>query len=175
MAEYLVIGSSPCEETCAQVGEPNYRRKASQECLMFIKAIRKVCGDPPKGARLHTKSFLHDFGVYHEVVCSYENEKGAAYAYKCEAEAPQTWEEGGIRRDADGSFHFNITLPDGIDGFVSDWTFSREGNELTIIGNIYNDKKGRFVDGDYIHLSAVVSVDMTTRIVTTKNSKYLLV
>jgi len=93
MIDYMTIGSTPCEEECAQVGSENYRDRAIAECRRFIDLIRKKLGDEPPNAQLAVKGFPHDFGTYYEVVCKYsdEDEKAQAYAYKCESDAPTTW------------------------------------------------------------------------------------
>jgi hypothetical protein len=95
MRDYLSIGPTPCEEPCAQVGDPNYRAKALAECRRFLHLLRKTFGPEPAGARLRIQAFPHDFGTYHEVVCLFETEIEAsvAYAFRCEAETPATWEE----------------------------------------------------------------------------------
>ena len=92
--DYFCIGPTPHEEDCAQVGQPDYRTKALAECRRFIQLIRATVGPEPAGARLAIKSFEHDFGVYHEVVCYFEanNEAAREYAIRCENDAPATWE-----------------------------------------------------------------------------------
>ncbi|HSX79998.1 MAG TPA: hypothetical protein VLQ80_15675 [Candidatus Saccharimonadia bacterium] len=94
MRNYFVIGSSPYEEDCIQVGAPDYYPKALQECQRFITLLRTILGPEPEGARLAIKAFDHDFGEYHEVVCWFdtENEAARAYAARCENEMPATWE-----------------------------------------------------------------------------------
>ena len=95
MFDYINIGPAPAEEDCAQVGDDDdYYVKAKIECRKFIELIRKELGPEPEGAKLVVKSFPHDFGNYCEVVCRYdvENEKAVEYAFKCEADAPTTWE-----------------------------------------------------------------------------------
>jgi hypothetical protein len=95
MREYVNIGSSPVEEDCAQVGDPDYPTRAREECRRFIELIRMRLGPEPEGARLVIKAFPHDFGTYHEVVCWYDDEmpKSVDYAFKCESDAPSRWEE----------------------------------------------------------------------------------
>ena len=95
MRDYMTIGSSPCDESCVSVGEPNYYPRAQEECARFIELIRKKLGEEPPGARLATKSFPHDFGTYHEVVCHFEDsdEEARIYALRCESEAPRTWQD----------------------------------------------------------------------------------
>lgn len=94
MRDFIEIGSSPCDEDCAQVGEPDFHEKATKEMRRYIDLIRKKLGPEPEGARLGIKWFPHDFGSYGEVVCYFEddNEKAREYAFKCEAEAPANWE-----------------------------------------------------------------------------------
>jgi hypothetical protein len=101
MKDYIEIGSSPCDEDCAQVGEADYERKARTDCTLYIGAIRKKLGKEPQGARLAIKKFAHDFGTYMEVVCHYDDnfQKAEEYAFKCESEAPTTWKEVGMEKD----------------------------------------------------------------------------
>lgn len=98
MRDFIEIGPAPFEEDCAQVGDPDYQRQATAECRAFIEAIRRKLGPEPEGAYLKVKWFDHDFGSYCQVVCFFEDDNPQAvdYAYKCEAEAPATWEEVGM-------------------------------------------------------------------------------
>jgi hypothetical protein len=93
--DYIDIGPSPADEECAQVGSPDYAQRAREECNRFIDLIRQVMGPEPEGARLAVKSNPHDFGAYYEVVCYYDtdNEEASKYAYRCEGEAPSTWDD----------------------------------------------------------------------------------
>lgn len=95
MRDYLTIGSAPCDEDCAQVGQPHYLWQARNECQRFIQLIRTKLGPEPEGARLAVTSFPHAFGDYLEVVGHFDTDVPAAadYAYRCESEAPATWEE----------------------------------------------------------------------------------
>jgi hypothetical protein len=63
MRDYISIGSTPCEESCAQVGQPDYARKARAECIRFIQLLRRRFGSEPEGAWLSVKAFDHDFGT----------------------------------------------------------------------------------------------------------------
>jgi hypothetical protein len=58
MRDVLPIGSSPCEEPCAQVGQPEYYQKARQECRRFMQWLRQHLGPEPEGARLAVTSGL---------------------------------------------------------------------------------------------------------------------
>lgn len=97
MRDYISIGSTPCDEECAQVGDSDYRSKAINECKRFIELIRKVNGPEPElsTAILLTKSFPHDFGTYYEVVVQFddEDEIGLDYALFVEGNSPQRWDE----------------------------------------------------------------------------------
>ena len=95
MREYIELGSSPCDEECAQVGQADYETAARiRECLRFIDAIRAKLGPEPPGARLVVKGFSHDYGTYYEVVCWYDPkiDESVEYAFRCESESPKTWE-----------------------------------------------------------------------------------
>jgi hypothetical protein len=92
--ETLEIGSSPCNEECAQVGSDGYYERAQDECKRFIALIREKIGKEPEGARLFIKSNAHDFGTYYEVAVKFDPEDQAAteYAYRCESDAPRFWD-----------------------------------------------------------------------------------
>lgn len=94
MRHFFTLGSTPIEEDCAQVGEPDYRRRALHECWQFIQLLRDTFGPEPEGTELRTKSFEHDFGMYYEAVCYFDTDLPASidYASRCESEAPTTWE-----------------------------------------------------------------------------------
>ena len=97
MRDYIDIGSSPAEEDCAQVGSPDYYKRARTECARFIELIRKTLGPEPEGAQLSVKSNPHDFATYYSVVCYFEedDEEARNYAFRCEAEAPARWDTNG--------------------------------------------------------------------------------
>ena len=92
MIDYISIGSSPTDEDWAQVSSENYLSKAIEECRRFIGLLRKKFEDEPEGARLKVKSFPHDFGTYHEVVCYYDDaiKESFEYALLLEGNTPQT-------------------------------------------------------------------------------------
>jgi hypothetical protein len=96
--DYMFIGPSPSNESCAQVGDPDYARNAKAECRLFIDAIRNHCGREPEGARLLTRGQGCDMGLYYEVCVQYDGSDAAArdYAFHVEANAPTTWEEGRV-------------------------------------------------------------------------------
>lgn len=96
--DYLHIGPVPAEEKCEQVGPSCDYAKMKRECNAFIAAIRTVCGPEPDGANLKLLRQEHDFGSYYEVVCWYDkdNEEARGYAFRVEAEAPNTWADAGM-------------------------------------------------------------------------------
>jgi hypothetical protein len=99
MRDFINIGSTPADEDCLQVGKPEcISINQKKECQAFIEAIRKKLGQEPAGAQLTVKGFDHEFGRYFEVVCYYDDTlpESEAYAYKCESDAPQTWNEVGM-------------------------------------------------------------------------------
>lgn len=95
MRDYLVIGATPAEEACAQVGSPDYKTRMIKEINAFINQLLRQFGPEPKGAEIRVKAFPHDFGTYHEVVVFFDdnNEEAVNYAYKIENEAATRWDE----------------------------------------------------------------------------------
>lgn len=93
MRDYIEIGPTPADEPCAQVGETDYEERAAGECKRFIALIRKTLGPEPEGARLVVRANNHDFGVYYNVVCRYDDSfpDAVSYAFRAESEAPARW------------------------------------------------------------------------------------
>lgn len=94
MRDYLSIGSTPCDEPCAQVGSDGYHDQTRRESAAYIAQLRRMFGPEPEGASLRVKSFPHDYGSYHEVVCYFDDQLPASmeYAFKCEREGPANWD-----------------------------------------------------------------------------------
>jgi hypothetical protein len=100
MVETIEIGSTPCDEQCAQVGDSDYPERSRAECRAFINLISRTMGEPPEGVGLFIKSNAHDFGTYREVAVKVggmltpqAREKALEYAYRCESESPTMWDE----------------------------------------------------------------------------------
>ena len=95
MNQWIDVGSSPTDESCAQVGSPDYYPRARRECRVYIRQLRRMHGPEPDGARLAIQRNPHDFGTYLSVVCHYEPTKQASidYAFRCENQSPANWDE----------------------------------------------------------------------------------
>lgn len=91
--EFLTLGSTPCDEPCAQVGEIDYKNRARKDCAHWLKQLKKEFGEPPEGGRWGTCWFEHDFGNYVEVVLYFSNEVSAVFAYNVENNLPAHWED----------------------------------------------------------------------------------
>ena len=58
---------------------------------------------------------------------------------------------------------------------LKDWSIvKRYGNDVVIIGKVYNDIKGRFNDGEEIVTSRVLQADFVNGVIETRNSVYHL-
>jgi len=103
MLDYMDIGGEPAAEECfpfTEVGHEQFNAaKSKKVCRIFIEQIRRQLGDEPFGASLRVKTFHHEHGDYHEVVCYYnDNDADAAdYAMKCQNEMPQKWDEEALK------------------------------------------------------------------------------
>ena len=93
--DYLDLGSAPSDENCAQLGvDDSYEARARRECRALIGQLKRLCGDPPPGARFRIMSNSHDFGTYYSVAIEYDpnDEDAVAYAYRCDEESPDQWD-----------------------------------------------------------------------------------
>ncbi len=93
--EYLNIGSSPVDESCAQVGTDNYRKQARLELNVLARQMRRIHPEPEDGSAYYSiKGFAHDFGTYHELVAMFDpdNEAACRWAYQAEELLPENWD-----------------------------------------------------------------------------------
>ena len=99
MRDFLYIGSAPHEEDCAQVGTPDYSRRALAECRRFMGQIERHYPAPEHSdCYLTIKREGHDFGSYYEVAAVFDCTDQAAcdWAYDIEADrlgVLRTWED----------------------------------------------------------------------------------
>lgn len=96
MKDFLYLGPVPCDESCAQVGDNDFRRKATIEMKAYISLLkRKFPLTEESGVTLRIKWENHDFGAYGEVVAEYDyhNEEALAYALRIENNLPYEWDE----------------------------------------------------------------------------------
>lgn len=95
MRDYIDIGSTPCDEDCAQVGSGDYRKRARVELQAFVNQLYRQFGNGPDGAELRVKAFPHDFGTYHEVVAYFDDTLPLSieWAFKVENECPESWDD----------------------------------------------------------------------------------
>lgn len=99
MKDSVSIGCSPACEDCAQAGELDYPSKARKECLAFIHQLKRQFGQEPDGARLFIKSNSHDFGIYYEVECYFDDSipESMDYAFRLETESPEKWDKEAMK------------------------------------------------------------------------------
>ena len=96
MKNYLTLGSTPCDENCAQVGSDNYYDQSQIELHIYGKYIHRLFPEilKSKTLSLKIKSFPHDFGTYRELVLYYDysNEEELSLAYSIDEFIPHTWD-----------------------------------------------------------------------------------
>lgn len=99
MKDYLSIGSSPPDESCAQVGTNDYYEQSLKECTAFKHQLERIFqnkdGELPEGCYFSIKSFPHEFGTYREVVCYFDddNEESSNFAFNVEQNTPDKWDK----------------------------------------------------------------------------------
>ncbi len=98
MIDFLEFDTTPCYETCAQVGEDNYRERAKKEALKYIQMLEKRYPNKPEKSRFAIKWFPHDFGAYAQVVIFYDDQdyESLAYAFHVENHLPANWDDDRI-------------------------------------------------------------------------------
>ena len=100
--DYIVIGSTPVDESCAQVSrEKQYRSQMMIEAIVYREQLIRQHGSPPRGSRVAVKTFVHEFGPYAQVVCCYSSQAGEEYALKVEGEVLSEWDNQAKRRLAE--------------------------------------------------------------------------
>lgn len=94
MMDFLTLGPTPSEESCAQVGRDDYDRMSRIECRVYLDQLRRTFPEPERGY-FKIKSFPHDFGSYREVCAVYdENDQEAIdWAFNVENNGPAEWDD----------------------------------------------------------------------------------
>lgn len=89
--DYIEITCSPFGEDCVQIGDNDYRRKATVELAAFKAQLERIWPD----GDFQIKWFPHDFGSYGEVVAWMHGEDAVqtSIAYEAEANTPEFWDE----------------------------------------------------------------------------------
>jgi hypothetical protein len=96
MKDYLYLGPVPCDEDCAQVGDPDYRKNAIREMKAYINQLEREFPDWERdGVEFRIVWQNHDFGAYGEVVVDYNDADDAStsYAFEIESNLPYNWDE----------------------------------------------------------------------------------
>jgi hypothetical protein len=97
---HIELGPVPAEESCAQVGAPDYERDARRECGVYKRMLERMF-PVPEGveARFTVRKYPHDFGSYFEVCVAYGSRDGhgisaapSDYAFRVESESPLHWD-----------------------------------------------------------------------------------
>ena len=122
MRDYLTLGPTPAEEPCAQVGTAQYAEKTRSETRAYINQLHRQFGEPPGLSFFKVKRFPHEFGSYHEVVITFddENEEALAFAYHVENNLPGKWDEQAKAELRANHYHMSVvereerTTPGGL-------------------------------------------------------------
>jgi hypothetical protein len=93
--ETVDIGSTPCDEPCAQVGTNNYRQLAMMEVKAFAKQCLRMFPNKPIGAKFVITNNPHDFGTYYDLGVKFnmDDEEAENYAYEVQNGMPSNWDE----------------------------------------------------------------------------------
>lgn len=100
MRTYLELSPTPTDEDCAQVGEPDYRAKATKEMKAYINQLYREFPDTQdEGCEFFIKWFPHEFGSYGYVCVMYTegNRMQEEYAFSIENNLPYNWDEEALK------------------------------------------------------------------------------
>lgn len=102
MYEYIFVGSSPCMEECAQLGQDNYDKQSKLECKLYKEQLWRITKEKFNitqgsldGFDIVIKNEYHDFGTYREVALKfdYNNDVATNLAYNIEGITPEYWDD----------------------------------------------------------------------------------
>ena len=105
MAKQYYFGPCPADETCAQVGDEDYRERALAEAHAYVNQIYRFLereGHPkkdlPEGFKVKLSEEPHDLGSYIEVVCTFAYNNPRAQechdlALLIDYSCPSEWDE----------------------------------------------------------------------------------
>lgn len=92
----IYLGSTPCEEECASVGDEHYQSDARIEIGAYIDQLNRTFHfhRSDLGIIFRKKREPHDFGGYYEVVVDFEgfNWLSSPLAYVIEEHTPTEWD-----------------------------------------------------------------------------------
>lgn len=94
MSDYFTLGPVPSDEDCAQVGDENFRQRATLEMNAYINQLRRLFPDAESsGVRFIKQWFNHDFGSYGEVTALYNTDEGFSAVLNIELNLPSYWDD----------------------------------------------------------------------------------
>ena len=94
----ITLTPAPAAEPAAQVGDEDYAGIAFRQCRRYIALLRTAIGPEPGGARLRVRRSVVEFEPCIDVVIEYDDQNAgaAAYALRCEREAPTRWPQPSV-------------------------------------------------------------------------------
>ena len=101
MKETFWFGPTPSDETCSQVGDPDYGIKGYAECKAYVGQLYRFLESKgfsrdkiPSSFRIHVKSESHDLGSYYEVVSRFpaDLEEGYDLSLLIDHDGPSVWD-----------------------------------------------------------------------------------
>ena len=102
MRDYIEIGSSPFDESCAQVGDAYYEMRSKIETKAYLNQLNRMFPEVLNSSTLSfsIKTFQHDFGPYKEVVINYDSDNEEEYEIvisKIDKNIPSNWDEEALK------------------------------------------------------------------------------
>jgi hypothetical protein len=101
MRETFWFGPTPSDETCTQVGDPDYVIKGYAECKAYVGQLYRFLAEKdytrdkiPNEFKLYVKREAHDLGFYYEVVSRFPSDLEVGYdiSILIDNEGPSVWD-----------------------------------------------------------------------------------
>lgn len=99
MREFEYINTTPSQEVCIQLGNPNYQTEVKLEIRAFIDQLKRGFGEPPAGVEFRTNSNNHDLGTYYDIRIDFNDEKEEHIKYVINLidQLPEKWDTDALK------------------------------------------------------------------------------
>jgi len=107
MTDYIYLsGTTPYDESCAQVESNDYMKNARKEAHAYIRQLTRTFGVNPEGTRFALAHNPHDFGTYIDIRFFYDDEDQIHLTYMAlvESECAQ-WDAAALNELEANGYH----------------------------------------------------------------------
>ena len=109
MTDYIYLSATtPCDESCAQVGVDDYMKNSKMEAHAYIKQLIRTFGVNPEGTKFVLAYCPHDFGTYIDIKFFYDDEDQRHVAYMSQVESGcEKWDDDALNELKANGYHLD--------------------------------------------------------------------